>query len=174
MFNKIYDKFKEFILNNYKFLICLFVLFMICTYEFSYVIYTPGGIVKLSKRITLDDENLLNGEIAMSYVSMVKGTIPTLLLSYVIPNWDIVKKNELTDSSLKELIRLEKLYMTSSIDNATMSAFKMAQKKIDVAEKYHHIVYIDEKAKTNLEVFEQVLEVNDQVIENIDDLKRIE
>ena len=27
----------------------------------------------------------------MSYVSMRKGTIPSILLSYVIPNWDLKK-----------------------------------------------------------------------------------
>ena len=45
----------------------------------------------------------------MSYVSLVKGTIPMLLLSFVIPNWDILPSEEITreDESVDDLLELE-------------------------------------------------------------------
>jgi len=56
MFNKVYEKIKEYIVNNYKFLISLIVIFCLFTVELPYVIYVPGGIVELNDRIEIEDE----------------------------------------------------------------------------------------------------------------------
>ena len=57
MLNKIYEKIKRFILENYKFMIILIVLVFTFTYEFPYVVYTPGGIVNLEKRIDVEKKS---------------------------------------------------------------------------------------------------------------------
>ena len=88
MFNKLYDGIKSFIVENYKFLIIWGIIIFLFFYEFPYVIYTPGGIVNLEKRISVDDAYESDGSLNMSYVSLVKGTAPMILLSYIIPNWD--------------------------------------------------------------------------------------
>ena len=72
MLNKIYEKIKKFILENYKFMIILIVLVFTFTYEFPYVVYTPGGIVNLEKRI---DVTKLS-----SFHARVFGRISELLL----------------------------------------------------------------------------------------------
>lgn len=70
----------------------------------------------------------------MSYVSMRKGTIPSILLSYVIPNWDLKKNEDVTinDESIDELLKLEKTYMTSSVNNATILAYNKAGKEVKI------------------------------------------
>ena len=55
MFSKIYDKVKNYIVNNYKFLIALVLIFVICLVELPFVVYKPGGIIYLSDRITVED-----------------------------------------------------------------------------------------------------------------------
>ena len=108
MFNKLYSNVKNFIVENYKFLIIWGIIIFLFFYEFPYVIYTPGGIVNLEDRIEVENSRDTEGSLNMSYVSLVKGTLPMILLSYIIPNWDLVKSSEITtpDESVDELLEL--------------------------------------------------------------------
>lgn len=174
MFSKIYDSIKNFIINNYKFLIAWIIIVVLFFYELPYVIYTPGGIVNLEERIVVDgEEDVTAGSLNMSYVSLVKGTIPMLLLSFVIPNWDILPSEEITreDESVDDLLELEKLYMTSSIDNATILAFREAGKELNITREVNNIVYIADEAKTDLEMYDELLSVDGKNLATIDELK---
>ena len=174
MFNKIYDSIKNFIINNYKFLIAWIIIVILFFYELPYVIYTPGGIVNLEERIVVDgEEDVTAGSLNMSYVSLVKGTIPMLLLSFVVPNWDILPSEEITreDESVDELLELEKLYMKSSIDNATILAFREAGKELNITREVNNIVYIADEAETDLEMYDELLSVDKKNLATIDELR---
>ncbi len=174
MFNKIYDSIKNFIINNYKFLIAWIIIVVLLFYELPYVIYTPGGIVNLEERIVVDgEEDVTAGSLNMSYVSLVKGTIPMLLLSFVVPNWDILPSEEITreDESVDDLLELEKLYMKSSIDNATILAFREAGKELNITREVNNIVYIADEAETDLEMYDELLSVDEKNLATIDELR---
>lgn len=174
MFNKIYDSIKNFIINNYKFLIAWIIIVVLLFYELPYVIYTPGGIVNLEERIVVDgEEDVTAGSLNMSYVSLVKGTIPMLLISFVVPNWDILPSEEITreDESVDDLLELEKLYMKSSIDNATILAFREAGKELNITREVNNIVYIADEAETDLEMYDELLSVDEKNLATIDELR---
>ncbi len=175
MINKIYEKVKQFIVENYKFLICLILIISLGVIELPYVVYTPGGLVYLNDRIDVEGGYEADGSLNMSYVSLMKGKIPILALSFIFKDWDIVKKEEITrdDQSVGELLDLEKLYMTSSIDNATIVAYKAAGKEININKEINNIVYIDPNAQTELKIYDQVLSVEGQNVQTVDDLKKI-
>lgn len=175
MFNKLYVGIKKFIVDNYKFLIVWAIIIFLFFYELPFAIYTPGGIVNLEDRIEVDGEHVTEGSLNMSYVSLVKGTLPMILLSYVIPNWDLVSRNEITrdDESVTEMLELEKLYMQSSIDNATILAYQKADKEIDVTKEVNNIIYIAPEAKTDLKVYDELLMIDGIDVENIIELKEI-
>lgn len=175
MFNKLYVGIKKFIVDNYKFLIVWAIIIFLFFYELPFAIYTPGGIVNLEDRIEVDGEQVTEGSLNMSYVSLVKGTLPMILLSYVIPNWDLVSRNEITrdDESVTEMLELEKLYMQSSIDNATILAYQKADKEIDVTREVNNIIYIAPEAKTDLKVYDELLMIDGIDVENIIELKEI-
>ena len=175
MFNKLYVGIKKFIVDNYKFLIVWAIIIFLFFYELPFAIYTPGGIVNLEDRIEVDGEQVTEGSLNMSYVSLVKGTLPMILLSYVIPNWDLVSRNEITrdDESVTEMLELEKLYMQSSIDNATILAYQKADKEIDVTREVNNIIYIAPEAKTDLNVYDELLMIDGIDVENIIELKEI-
>ena len=175
MFNKLYVGIKKFIVDNYKFLIVWAIIIFLFFYELPFAIYTPGGIVNLEDRIEVDGEHVTEGSLNMSYVSLVKGTLPMILLSYVIPNWDLVSRNEITrdDESVTEMLELEKLYMQSSIDNATILAYQKADKEIDVTREVNNIIYIAPEAKTDLKVYDELLMIDGIYVENIIELKEI-
>lgn len=175
MFNKLYVGIKKFIVDNYKFLIVWAIIIFLFFYELPFAIYTPGGIVNLEDRIEVDGEQVTEGSLNMSYVSLVKGTLPMIILSYVIPNWDLVSRNEITrdDESVTEMLELEKLYMQSSIDNATILAYQKADKEIDVTREVNNIIYIAPEAKTDLEIYDEVLSADGVEVKNLAELKDV-
>lgn len=175
MLNKIYEKLKNILKEYYKSLLIVILIAFLCLFEFPCVIYTPGGIVPLEKRIEINNDSDIKGSFNMSYVSMRKGTLPMIMLSWIIPNWDLMDKKEVTidDGSVDDLLKLEKLYLNSSIDNATILAYKKANKTINITKKVNNIIYIDDLAKTDLRLYDELLEVNGVEIEEIEDLRAV-
>lgn len=175
MFNKLYSNIKEFIVENYKFLIVWGIIIFLFFYEFPFVIYTPGGVVNLEERVEVSDGYDSEGSLNMSYVSLVKGTLPMILLSYIIPNWDLVNSSEITseDESVSELLELERLYMRSSIDNATILAYQTAGKSIDITREVNNIVFISDEANTDLEIYDELLTADGKEIKTVDELREI-
>ena len=173
MFNKSYEKVKEFIVLNYKFLIIWGIIIFLFFYELPYVIYTPGGVVNLENRISVTDGYESSGSLNMSYVSLVKGTLPMILLSYVIPNWDLIPQEEITreDETVDELLELEKLYMESSINNATILAYNKANKNIKIENEVNNIIYIADEADTDLKMYDKLISVDDIKINSVNELK---
>ena len=96
--------------------------------ELPYKIYTPGGMVNLKGRITVENGYSSEGTLGMAYVSMVRGSIPFLLLSYVIPDWDIEPVSELTleNETFEERLKADKIATQQSIDSAIISSFTLA------------------------------------------------
>lgn len=175
MFNKLYSNVKNFIVENYKFLIIWGIIIFLFFYEFPYVIYTPGGIVNLEDRIEVENSRDTEGSLNMSYVSLVKGTLPMILLSYCLPNWDLVKSSEITapDESVNELLELEKLYMQSSIDNATILAYEKAGKELNITREVNNIVYISDDADTDLEIYDELLTADGIEVNDVAELREI-
>ena len=64
-----------------------------------------------------------------------------------------------------------KLYMTSSIDNATILAYKKANKEIKITNNVNNVIYIDDLAKTDVQVYDQIISVDKNNISDINDLK---
>ena len=175
MFNKLYSNVKNFIVENYKFLIIWGIIIFLFFYEFPFVIYTPGGIVNLEDRIEVENSRDTEGSLNMSYVSLVKGTLPMILLSYCLPNWDLVKSSEITapDESVDELLELEKLYMQSSIDNATILAYEKAGKELNITREVNNIVYISDDADTDLEIYDELLTADGIEVNDVAELREI-
>ena len=175
MFNKLYENIKIFILENIKFLIALILILVIFTYEAPYVIYTPGGIVNLDERISIDSDVSKDGTLNMSYVTMRKGTLPNILFSFMIPNWDLLKSEDITrgDESIDELIDLEKIYMKTSTDNATILAYQKAGKSISIAKTHNYVSYIADFSKTDILMGDEIISVGGKDITSIIDLMNV-
>ena len=132
MINKLYENIKSFFKENYKFLLFLICLILFLTYEFPYIIYRTGGTIPLSERVEVEKKYEEEGTLSMSYVTASKGTIPFILLSFVLPDWDLVPLSDVTSSgSYDNVIEVGREYMDEGIDNAIISAFKLSSYKID-------------------------------------------
>ena len=175
MFTKIYEKIKQFIKENYKELIVLLVVVLLFTIRLPYSIYTPGGAVNLNDRIAVEDGYEAEGSFNMAYVSMVRGSIPFLLLSYIIPDWDIVSSDEITieGENMEEMLEREKLYMQESMDAAIINAYRAAGADLNITGTISEVSFIAEEADTNLKIGDEIIRANQVEIHSLDDLKKV-
>ena len=175
MFNKIYEKVKTFIIVNKKFLIFLIVLNLLVWVELPYVVYAPGGAIDLDKRIEVKNENEAKGKLQMAYVTMTPGSIPFLLSSFIIPDWDIVSKDDLTyeNEDMDDMLKKDRLEFEASVDNATISAYKMLNKELQITGSHNIVTYIDEKAETKLKLFDEILAVDGKEFSDMEEYRSI-
>lgn len=175
MINKIYEKIKNYIVYNYKFLLSVVFILVFFTIELPFVVYIPGGIVDLSDRVEVENSYDYDGSLNMSYVSLLKGKIPIIAASFLFKDWDLIKSEEITveGESVDDLLELEKLYMDSSIDNATIVAYNKTGKKLNIKSNVNNVVYITKEADTEIKVYDKVISVEDKKIDNIEELKSI-
>ena len=168
-------KIKAFWVENYKFLLAIVLIFALFMIELPYKIYAPGGMVDLSERVSVEEGQEYDGTLGMAYVSMVKGSIPYLLLSYVIPDWDIVPESELKydNETMEEKIEADKISTEQSIDSAIIAAYRLAGKEIEIESENVHITYIDEQGNTDLEILDVVKSVNGVEVKSTEELKSL-
>ena len=152
--NKIINFFKE----NYKGILILVIIYLLFNIKLNFSIYSPGGLINLDKRIVSDKLVYKSkGSINMTYVSFVKGTIPTYFLAKIIPTWDIVSNDKITyDGNIDETIKIDQYYLKESISNAYEVAFNEAKVDYDIKKSNNYITYISENAKTDLKLFDNI------------------
>lgn len=175
MFTKIYDFLKNFIKDNYKGLLAILIIYLVFSIELPYSIYAPGGAIDLDERVTIENSYQTDGSFNMAYVSMVKGSLPFLLISYVIPDWDIVKTEDLTieGEDKEEMLAREKISLQTSIDNAILTAYNYAQQEIEITKTKAVVSYIAPEAQTDLKIGDEITKVNGEKISSFAELKAI-
>lgn len=173
MFNKIYEKIKFFIKLNYKFLIFLTILIFLFYYEFPYIIYKSGGTINLKDRVSVDLDYKEDGSFSMSYVTAMKGTAPFIALSYVLPDWDLIPLEDVTgkDNDYEDVLEMGKISLNEGIDNAIISAFNEADMDINIKNTINKVLYISDKAETDIEIGDVVTKINDKEVNSLDDVK---
>lgn len=137
-----------------------------------YYVKLGGGIIKLNNKIKIEEKGE-NGTFGALYVRESKAMILTYLIAKVVPSFEIEKQEEVKsdEEETKDYNYREKLYFTSSIDNATKVAFEKAGKEVKISSSKYLIIYIDKDAKTELEVGDEIIKVNGQTYETYDELK---
>lgn len=172
MINKLYEKFKKILKENYKFLIFLIFIIVLFNYELPFVIYKSGGIINLEKRIEIDKDYVQDGSFSMTYVSALKGILPFMALSYVIPDWDVIPLKEITnEKDYDSVIEEGKVYLNEGIDNAIIAAFKEANYGLTITKTINTVVLISNEAKTDIVEGDILISVDDIEISNLDELK---
>lgn len=157
---------KKYIINdikrNYKFYIGLFLIMALFLVRFDYVIYTPGSLENLNDRIIVTPSNESKGSMNLTYVTSIPANIPNMLLSLIIPNWDIESLNNMRveDESEKEIENRDKIYLKDTSYDAIIAAFKEANMKYEITNIDVTITYIYNIAKTNLKVGDVIKTIN--------------
>ena len=79
---------KKMIIEEYRFILLLILLYIICTIPINYYIIVGGGISDVSSRVKVEDKYKSKGSFNISYVTELQGTPLTYLLSYIVPTWE--------------------------------------------------------------------------------------
>lgn len=176
MFNKIYDVIKNFMKDYGIFLIGM-ILILICVFvRVPYEVNMPGGIIDLENRVVVDGESAnIEGSFNMAYVSVAQGSIPHVLLSFIIPDWDLEPISDVTyeNETIEEANEREKLLLLQSKNMAMVAALEAANIEYTITNNINYVAYIDSKAKTDLQVGDNIIECNGKKILNIDEITDI-
>ncbi len=175
MFTKLYESFKRFIKESYKELIVITILVLLFFIELPFVIYTPGGLVNLDKRVDIKNGYSSKGSINMTYVTLVKPNLPNVLLSKVIKTWDLEKESSATigDDTMKDTLKKDKYTMQEAYDNAVLVAYHLTGKSIKITNYHNYVLYIVDEAKTTLKEFDEIISINGKKVTSLDNMKEI-
>ncbi len=159
---KIYEKTKSFIKDYYKVLTLYILIFGVFIIHLPYYISSPGGILDTSKKVTTNENFKLKGSLNMAYVSEMHATIPTYLWSLIAKDWDAEKEADTVSGSesVKEMEYRNHMLLKESNKTAELVAYKHSNINYKTSNNKIYITYIDDLAKTNLKVKDQIIKVD--------------
>lgn len=170
MLKKFYEKVKEFIKTEYKFILFLIVFVVICTWPVNYYIVIGGGISDISDRVVVENGDSSNGSFNLSYVSELKGTTLSYLFSYVMPHWKRVSMDDYkytTDEDYQDIEFRSELDLLSSNSNAIYYAYQLADKPCEVVKTNVYVIVKFPEYDNPLEVGDKLLKVNGVLCANL-------
>ena len=162
---------KKFIKENIKPLIFMIILIIVVNVELPYYIEAPGGTINLTERID-ENYNKKNGSLNMLYVTEYKGNIVTVLLSKIIKTWDLyeISNQQVSDEDAKDIYIRNKVMLENSIQNATLVAYKEANKKIEIKETKN--IVIATTKDNGIEIGDEIIEVDNTPVIDITTIKK--
>ena len=176
MIKKVYDKIKEFIIENYLYLLFLLIIYTVFTYPLPYYIYTGGGLISVDNKIILENKTKSKGSYNLCYVSEVQATIPTYLLSYVMKDWEMVSKNEVIlnkKENEKDVDKRNKLLLNEGNSSAIIASYTLADKEYEIVNSNPIIVYLLEEGDNDFKIGDEVIEVDGISINSKDEILSI-
>ena len=162
---------KRFIKENIKPLIFMIILIIVVNVELPYYIEAPGGTINLTERID-ENYNKKNGSLNMLYVTEYKGNIVTVLLSKIIKTWDLyeISNQQVSDEDANDIYIRNKVMLENSIQNATLVAYKEANKKIEIKETKN--IVIATTKDNGIEIGDEIIEVDNTPVIDITTIKK--
>lgn len=174
MIKKLLKYLKNDLKNNYKTYIVFILILSAFFIKLDYNIYSPGGLINLNDRIETNNKYTEEGSFNLTYVTARSGIIPNILLSYIIPSWDLVPTSDVKvdDESMKEVNLRNRIYLEETSYNAIIAAYKEAGKPYTVNSTDLKVTYIIDKDNNNLEVGDTIKEINGVKIDSYETLKQ--
>ncbi len=176
MLKKIYDKIEKYINDNIKELIFLLGFYVFMTYPLPYFVLVSGGTIDVSDRVEIADEYDQKGSFNLAYVNELRGTFPTVMLSYIIPSWTLYEESDYTadeTESIEDISMRDHLSLKESQQNSVKIAYEAAQKEFTIQTENYYIYYVVDFAKeySNLRVGDKLLSYDGIKIKDIDEYR---
>lgn len=163
----------NFFKDNLWFFISVFIIVLLFNIHLPYYISTPGGVININDRIVCETCSDINGNLNMLYVSEYEATIPTYLLSYIMPNWDRenISEQQVSDEDTHDIYVRNRIMLDNSINNAIYVAYKSAGKDVNIKNK--KMIVIASTMDNGLKIGDEILEIDDEDVEDVNDVKNI-
>ncbi len=175
MIKKAYEKIKGFITGNYLYLLFLLVTLTVLTYPLPYYIYTGGGILNIDNKINLENKTPSKGSYNLCYVSELQGTIPTYLLSYIMPGWEKVSIKDVAyneDENDDDIVTRDKMYLNDGSNSAIIASYTLANKKYEITDTKYAIMYLLEESDSDFHIGDEIIKIDDVVIKDLEDMNK--
>lgn len=172
MFKKIFNGIKEFVLEEYKFLICMLAFYIVCTFPVNYYIVVGGGVSDVSERIVVENATKSKGSFNLSYVTELKGSVMTYLLSYVFPTWD---RESMSDYKYSESETYEDIAFRGELDldstngSAIKSAYGLAEKEYKEISSKIYVIATFDGYDTEFNIRDELLSVDGNSFKTMDE-----
>lgn len=166
-------KIKNFIKENYKFIIVLILIVLFCTIKLPYYIMTTGGTINITDRVEMDGyQKEDKGSINMLYVSEYDATPFSYLLAKLRgEEINSNKERQISNESVEEINERNKIMRDNSLDIAVLVAYQEAGKYINIKSKKN--IVMAKTTDNNFEVGDIILTVNDKACDEVNDIKEI-
>ncbi len=172
------EKIKQFLKENYKYLLTLLVAYFILSYPMPYYIYVGGGTIDINDRIKIEDtkKKETKGSLNFAYVQELKGTLSNFLLAHIIPDWDMDKEEDYKlseDETMDDIEFRNQIYLQSANQTATFLAYQKAKKELNVKKRHYYVLYVDKSHGNELKVGDEILKVEKEELKTVEDYSRI-
>lgn len=140
-----------------------------------YYVKMGGGTINLNNEISIEGEKEEKGSLEALYVRDAKGIVLTYLLSYIVPSFEKekIENTVINEEDEDDYNYRERLYFTTSLDSATKVAFEKAGKEVKISSSKFLVIYIDKSSKTNLEVGDEILKIEDEKVDSYDKIANL-
>lgn len=176
MFNNFYEKIKNFIKKNIHNLLFFLVLYLVFIHHIGYYITTGGGIMPVGERIKVEDAYQEKGSFNLAYVSQIKGTVATYLLSYIMPNWDRVKSSDYTydeHESVEDIEFRGNIDLMNSNRFAIKNAYREAKKSYQITDTKLYVYIVDPDSPNAFKVGDKIVQADGVDIHHADQYKEV-
>lgn len=165
----------DLIKDNIVFILTLIITYFILTFDLPYYIEAPGGLIDLKDRYEIEQSYDVKGSINMTYVTEYKSNVATFLIAKVNKDFDIYKKEEVIPKNMtkEEYDFFGKMILKESINDAIINAYKKASKEYEIVDTKLYVTYIDERAKTNLKIKDQIISVDNISVNSKEEIYKI-
>ncbi len=160
---KVLKKIGNAIIDDLGFLIVLVIIYLILTWPVNYYITVGGGVDNIDSRIKVEDSNKVKGSYNISYVTELKGTVTTYLLSYVIKDWERVNADLYkydTSESISDIEFRSDLELSVANGTATKWAYTLAGADYDEISTKLFVTGTFSDMPTSLKIKDQILSIN--------------
>ena len=172
-------KFKDYIIRdfktNYKFYIGLVLILLLFFIKFDYYIFSPGKTIDLTDRIIVDNSNTVKGSFNLTYVTARNGNIPNIILSKIIPSWNLVDLDSvrIEDESEKDIVERDKVYLKETSYDAIIAAFKAANREYKIKSIDLTVTHVYNLSNTNLKTGDIIKKVDNKEVKSVKEINDI-
>lgn len=165
---------KDLIQEEYKFYLCLIILFIILIFPVNYYIVVGGGISDISSRIQVEQAYQSKGSFNISYVTELDGTVATYLLSFLMPKWERESVNDykFTDNETPNDIQFRnELDLKTANSTAIYWAYTLANKDIKEVKKDLYVIARTKEIASSLKVGDIILSMDNNSFDSLEDYR---
>ena len=176
MLKKIYVKIIDFILENQKEIIFLLGFYILMTYPLPYYILVSGGTIDVSDRVEIVEAYDQEGSFNLAYVNELGGTLPTVLLSYVMPHWTLYEAGVYTfdeTETVADISARDQMYLLESLQNSVKMAYEAAGKDFEITNTKYYTYYVYDFVKeySSLRVGDLIVSYDGKILTDLEEYR---